>query len=145
MTYLIFCTFDLKNASAADYKNAYSDLENIGLKKVHKGSNGKNVVIPTTAAMGEFNGTSVGNVRDDICNQVQNAFSKRGFKSEIFIIVGGDWAWGSRTTWSGCLDKDWRSSHIWITTEGRTMAVGISGLNQRSRTPFALCQKTSLS
>ncbi len=98
MTYLVFCTFDLKNASATDYQNAYADLENIGLKKVHKGSNGTNVVIPTTAVMGEFNGTSVGNVRDDICNQVQNVFSKRGFKSEIFAIVGGDWGWGSRAT-----------------------------------------------
>lgn len=98
MAYLVFCTFDLKNASATDYQNAYTDLETIGLKKVHKGSAGSDVVIPTTAAMGEFSGTSAGNVRDDVRKQVQNSFAKRGFKSEIFVIVGGDWAWGARTT-----------------------------------------------
>lgn len=36
MSYLAFCTFDLKNASSQDYKNAYADLEEIGLTKVQK-------------------------------------------------------------------------------------------------------------
>lgn len=98
MTYLVLCTFDLKSASTTDYQNAYSDLEKIGLKKVHKGSSGNNVLIPTTAAMGEFEGASAASVRDDISKEVQNVFSKRGFKSEIFVTVGGDWAWGARTT-----------------------------------------------
>lgn len=98
MTYLVFCTFDLKNASATDYQNAYSDLANLGLKKIHKAGNGNDVVIPTTAAMGEFNGSSAASVRDDISERVRAAFAKRGYKSEIFVVVGGDWAWGSRTT-----------------------------------------------
>lgn len=98
MAYLVFCTFDLKNATAADYQTAYTDLEKIGLRKVHKGSGGSNVVIPTTAAMGEIEGTSAGNVRDEVSKQVQSSFTKRGFKSEIFIVVGGDWAWGARTS-----------------------------------------------
>lgn len=98
MTYLVFCTFDLKNASSADYENAYSDLSEIGLDKIHKGSKGGDVVIPTTAAMGEFNGSSAAEVRDSICAQVKAAFTARKFKSEIFITVGGDWAWGGRTT-----------------------------------------------
>jgi len=98
MSYLVFCTFDLKNATATDYQNAYADLEAIGLRKVVKGGNGGNVVIPTTAAMGEFNGTNAGSVRDDISERVRAAFANRRFKSEIFVVVGGDWAWGSRTT-----------------------------------------------
>ena len=48
--------------------------------------------------MGEFEGASAASVRDDISKQVQQAYSKRGFKSEIFVTVGGDWAWGARTT-----------------------------------------------
>lgn len=40
MTYLVLCTFDLKNASTADYQNACAELEKIGLKKVNKGSSG---------------------------------------------------------------------------------------------------------
>lgn len=98
MTYLVFCTFDLKNATATDYQNAYADLDAIGLKKVVKGGNGGNVVIPTTAAMGEFDGASAASVRDDISERVRVAFANRRFKSEIFVVVGGDWAWGSRTT-----------------------------------------------
>lgn len=98
MSYLAICTFDLKNASTTDYRTAYSDLAAIGLNRVHKAGNGNDVVIPTTAAMGEFNGTSAANVRDDISDRVRAAFAKRGFTSEIFVVVGGDWAWGSRTT-----------------------------------------------
>jgi hypothetical protein len=98
MSYLVFCTFDLKNASSQDYQNAYSDLDKIGLHKVVKGSGGSDVVIPTTSAMGNFTGSSSTSVRDDICNSIQAAFKARKFKSEIFLVVGGDWAWGSRTT-----------------------------------------------
>ena len=96
MAYLVFCTFDLKNASDADYQNAYADLERLGLKKVHKSTQGSNVVIPTTAAMGEINGASAAAVRDDMCSKIQNAFNARRFKSEIFVTVGGDWAWGGQ-------------------------------------------------
>jgi hypothetical protein len=98
MSYLVFCTFDLKNASSQDYKNAYADLNEIGLKKVIIADSGTQVVIPTTSAMGEFNGTSAGSVRDDILVRVKNAFKARRLSSEIFIIVGGDWAWGAGTT-----------------------------------------------
>lgn len=98
MSYLVFCTFDLKNASSQDYKNVYDDLAAIGLKKVHKPDGGGNITIPTTAAMGFFNAVSAASARDDISQRVQNALNARRLKSEIFVVVGGDWAWGSRTT-----------------------------------------------
>lgn len=98
MSYLVFCTFDLKNASRQDYDNAYSGLAKLGMKKVVKSDNGSDVVIPTTSVMGTFNGTSAGKVRDDIVSSVRSAFSRRGFTSEIFVVVGGDWAWGAGTT-----------------------------------------------
>lgn len=98
MAYLVFCTFDLKNASSQDYQNAYADLEKLGLKKVQKADGGGDVVIPTTSVMGTFNGNSSGAVRDDIRNRVKNAFSARRFKSEIFVVVGDDWTWGAGTT-----------------------------------------------
>ena len=98
MSYFVFCTFDLKGASSQDYQNAYADLEKIGLKKVMVSSQSNKVVIPTTSVAGEFNGTSAGSVRDDLVNRVQKAFAGRRFSSEIFLVVGGDWAWGSRTT-----------------------------------------------
>lgn len=98
MTYLVFCTFDLKNASRQDYDNAYSDLEKIGLKKVAVNSQGNKVVIPTTATMGQFTGENASSICTTIRDRVQNAFKARHFRSEIFVVVGGDWAWGSGTT-----------------------------------------------
>lgn len=38
MTYAVFCTFDLKNANAIDYENAYAELERLGLMKIHANS-----------------------------------------------------------------------------------------------------------
>lgn len=55
MSYLVYCTFDLKNASSRDYEKAYEDLNAIGLAKVVKADAGHNVVIPTTSTMGFFN------------------------------------------------------------------------------------------
>jgi hypothetical protein len=98
VTYLVFCTFDLKNASSTDYQNAYADLAQIGLKKVYKSDSGGDVVIPTTAAMGEFNGESAPAVRDYVRDKVKSAFAARRFKSEIFVVVGGNWAWGAAST-----------------------------------------------
>ncbi|MQT28446.1 hypothetical protein GHN41_22880 [Pseudomonas helleri] len=63
MSYLVYCTFDLKNASAKDYENAYADLQRIGLAKVVKADEGPQVVIPTTSTMGFFNGASAAAVR----------------------------------------------------------------------------------
>lgn len=98
MAYLAFCTFDLKNASAIDYQNAYADLAMLGLKRVVKATAGNDVVIPTTSTMGEFKGASAAAVRDHVKNQVQAAFIIRRFKSEIFVVVADDWAWGAGTT-----------------------------------------------
>ena len=95
---LVFCTFDLKGASSQDYQNAYSDLGKIGLQKVHKQSNGNNAVIPTTSAMGQFNGQSASAVIESVRDRVQAAFRARRFTSELFLTAGGDWSWVPATT-----------------------------------------------
>ena len=63
-----------------------------------KADAGHNVVIPTTSIMGFFTGTRAGEVRDSVRSSVKKAFANRGFTSEIFIVVGGKWAWGGATT-----------------------------------------------
>ena len=98
MSYLVFCTFDLKGATPQNYLTAYSDLAALGLHKIQKATSGNDVVIPTTSVMGSFNGTSIASVRDDMRNRVQAAFRARGFKSEIFLVAANDWAWGAGTT-----------------------------------------------
>ena len=97
MSYQVLCMFDLKNASSKDYENAYADLQKIGLKKVIASTNGE-YVIPTTSALGDFNGSSAASVRDDLRARVKAAFAARRFKSEIFVAVGSDGTWGSAVT-----------------------------------------------
>ena len=99
MSYVVLCTFDLKNASATDYQNAYSDLEMLGLSRVQDNSSGGKTVIPTTTVLGTYNGQNAGAIRDEVRAKVKAAFSARRFKSEIFVVVGGsDWGWGATTS-----------------------------------------------
>jgi hypothetical protein len=99
VNYGVLCTFDLKNASSTDYQNAYADLRSLGLHRAQGNSNGGETVIPTTTVLGPYTGESAASVRDHVRTAVQAAFKARGFRSEIFIVVGGDdWTWGSTTS-----------------------------------------------
>ena len=98
MSYFVLCTFDLKNANRQDYENAYSDLEKLGLKKVIVGDQGGNVVIPTTTVGGTFTGANASAVRDFVREKAKAAFAARRLVSEIFVLVGDNWAWGGATT-----------------------------------------------
>jgi hypothetical protein len=98
MSYLAVCTFDLKNGSHDDYRNAYGALERIGLKKTVVASNNNTVVAPTTMTIGEFNGQDTGSVRDFVRNQVESAFKRLGLTAEVFVVVGSNWSWGATTT-----------------------------------------------
>lgn len=98
MSYFAVCSFDLKNATSEDYENAYADLARIGFSKTLISNQGNKITLPTTTCAGEFTGTSASAVRDDLRDKVKKAFAARGFTSEIFISVGGDWAWGYAST-----------------------------------------------
>jgi len=98
MSYLVFCTFDLKNASRDDYNDAYADLAGLGLSRVHENSSNGETVIPTTSVMGTYNGESSAAVRDHVRARVKEVFATRGLKSEIFVVVGSNGTWGATTT-----------------------------------------------
>lgn len=98
MSYLVLCTFTLRDATPQDYQNAYTDLEDLGLKRMIISTEGPPILAPTSSVMGELDGAGATSVRDDVRNRVQTAFRHRGFKSEVSVVVGGDWAWGSATT-----------------------------------------------
>jgi hypothetical protein len=98
VSYFVLCTFDLKSGTAADYRNAYADLEKLGLRKVIVYGDNKEYVIPTTTVVGSFTGQSAAEVRDHVRDKVKAAFAARRFTSEIFVVVAGDWAWGAATT-----------------------------------------------
>lgn len=97
MSYAVLCTFDLNGASSTDYQNAYADLEKLGLRKVQDNDGGGKTVIPTTTVLGSFNGANASAIRDDLRSKIRSAFLARGFRSEIFVLVGGtDWTWGAQ-------------------------------------------------
>jgi hypothetical protein len=98
MSYLVVCSFDLKNASREDYLTAYAELEVLGLSTSLTWGENQKAKLPTTTAAGQFSGTSAQVVNDDLLSKIQAAFRKHGFTSEIFLSVGDNWYWGLRTT-----------------------------------------------
>lgn len=48
--------------------------------------------------VGEFEGASAANVCGDLSKKIQNSFTKREFKSEIFVVGGGACALGAQKT-----------------------------------------------
>lgn len=97
-TYFTTCTFDLKNGSQQDYQNAYADLAKLGFSRVVVGNLGNKITLPTTTTAGEFTGTNAISIRDGLTGSVEKTFTARNFTYELFVTVGGDWAWGYRTT-----------------------------------------------
>lgn len=98
MSYLVFCTFDLKNPKSGDYETAYAELGKLGLHRVATSDAKGKVVIPTTSAMGQVSGSASSAVRDDILTKVKSAFAGKKLSSEIFVVVGDDWAWAAGST-----------------------------------------------
>jgi len=98
MSYFAILTFDLKNASADDYQNAYADLAGIGFFKTLQVEGGRMIQLPTTTTAGQFTGLDTQRVRDDLLEQVREVFSARGFHFEIFVSICENWAWGHSIT-----------------------------------------------
>jgi hypothetical protein len=96
MSYLVSVTFDLEHGDSEDYQTIYDEFEDIGLKKVIRSSQGNDIVLPSTTTAGEFSADSAVEVRDDICTKTKAVFTNHGYEGEIFVHVGGDWAWGHR-------------------------------------------------
>jgi hypothetical protein len=94
MSYLVFCTFDLKTVRREDQLYLYADLAKLGLNKTVKSDDGRSVNIPATAVMGMLDGKTVNEVRSTIVRSVQDVFKTRGYSGEFFVVVSGDWACG---------------------------------------------------
>ena len=96
MSYFVVVTFDIANGRSEDYEAIYKDFAALGLSRTLQSGQGNSVKLPTTTTAGEFNGQSVGAVRDYLCDQTQQCFARRHLRGEIFVSAGGDWAWGHR-------------------------------------------------
>ena len=96
MSYIAIVSFDIKNGSTKDYENVYKGFETIGLKRIITSDNGKNILLPTTTTAGQFSEQTAVAVRDDLCTKTEAVFTRNGIHGEIFIAVGGDWAWSHR-------------------------------------------------
>lgn len=96
MSYFVVATFDIANGRFEDYEGIYQDFATLGLRRTLQTDKGKAVKLPTTTTAGEFNGQSAAAVRDYLCDKTQQCFVRRRLHGEIFMSVGGDWAWGHR-------------------------------------------------
>jgi hypothetical protein len=96
MTHFVVVTFDIANGRIEDYEAIYKDFAALGLSRKLKYGHGNIVNLPTTATAGEFNGQTACSIRDQLCDQTQQCFTRRGLRGEVFVSVGGDWAWGHR-------------------------------------------------
>lgn len=96
MSYFVVVTFDIANGKAEDYETVYNEFAKIGLRRTLTYGQGNKIQLPTTTTAGEFNGQNAGSVRDDLCDKTQQIFTRNRLKGEIFVSVGGDWAWGHR-------------------------------------------------
>jgi len=101
MSYAVTVTFDIHNSENADYDEINEALVSIGLYKNIKANNNKTISLPNNTYFGEFNNyqtNSAGDLRENIANRIKKEFDKMKLKSNIFVAVGGDWAWGSSKT-----------------------------------------------
>ncbi len=96
MSYFVVVTFDIANGRSDDYDAIYVDFAALGVSRTLQSGQGNAVKLPTTTMAGEFNGQSASAVRDYLCDQTQQCFARRCLDGEIFVSVGGDWAWGHR-------------------------------------------------
>jgi len=98
MSYLVTVTFDIENATSQNYIDISNSFQRLGLFTFIKGHDNRNIDLPSNTYSGEFNGISVENIRNDICDRVQRAFINLKLQAKIYVVVGGDWGWGMRTT-----------------------------------------------
>lgn len=98
MTYLVFCVFDLKQATREDYLYAYMDLADLGLRQTVKSDNGPSFKLPASAVMGTFDGRSVEDVRGGVSRKVQGIFQARGLNGTFFLVASENWACAGEAT-----------------------------------------------
>jgi hypothetical protein len=101
MSFGVTVTFDIHNSEDADYDEITKLLESIKLYKSVKSDKNKIIDLPNNTYFGEFDSSqikSTGDLSGSIVNWIKKEFDRMDLRSNIFVAVGGDWAWGSRTT-----------------------------------------------
>jgi len=96
MSYFALVTFDIKNGDAQDYEMIYAGLSKLGFYTHITGDKGTIIQLPTTTCAGVFTASSAAAARDDLTERVEQLFLKHNLTGEVFVSVGGDWAWGYR-------------------------------------------------
>jgi hypothetical protein len=98
MSYLVLCVFDLREATRDDYKYAYLDLAELGLRRSVKSDNGPTFQLPGITVMGTAEGTNVEEVRTRVARDVQSIFKARSLRGDFFVVASADWACAGEST-----------------------------------------------
>ena len=97
MSYFVHVAFDMTNQDSEAYRAIEEALNTMGLYSTIEGSSKKTLTLPANTFAGKFTGESAGKIRDDLCTKIQDAFRAHNIHGNIFVSVGGDWAWGMRS------------------------------------------------
>ncbi|MDA3886871.1 MAG: hypothetical protein PF638_14885 [Candidatus Delongbacteria bacterium] len=101
MSFTVTVTFDIHNSEDVDYDEITKLLESIKLYKSVKSDKNKVIELPNNTYFGEFDSPqieSAGDLRDRVIDWIEKEFKKQNLSSNIFIVIGGDWALGCKTT-----------------------------------------------
>jgi hypothetical protein len=100
MSLLAIVTFDLHGAVPSEYPRVNRKLANLGLEKrlCRKGAETPTVLPANTFARRYATKCKkdAPAVRNDLCENVRGAIASLGLRGNVFVAVGGPWAWGTR-------------------------------------------------
>lgn len=94
MQYLAVCTFELKDATHADYETAYAALNAIGLRRDHAANADGVSDLPAVAMVGTYTSTDIRFLRNCLNFKLQEVFSRHGLAAEFLVVISrGELAW----------------------------------------------------
>ena len=98
MAYLVVLTIELDRTTPSIPSIVERQLNDLGLYKTLVGTKKTPSSLPANTFAGEFTGSAVNKVRDDMTDSIVSVLVRNQVHSKLLINVGGDWGWATRTT-----------------------------------------------
>ena len=96
MSFMVVLTFDIHNGDSEDYQTVTDALNKKGLKKFATAEDGDRVDLPENTYIGKFDGSSAGDIANEIRSWAVDIFKAAALHGQVFVMAGDDWAWRSK-------------------------------------------------
>ncbi len=96
MSYLVHLSLHFPMETAGTYEKTKRVLNEMGLYGSLAAKDKTLAVLPRNTFAGQFEGENASTIRADLGARVAAAFKANGIAANIFISVGGTWAWWSK-------------------------------------------------